>query len=124
MSAIYAPIIAELLKEVVLPVLGAVLLGYATLAAAKIKEKTGVDITEKLNTLLHKALERGADALVREFLSKDTTVPVPVTELAKKLAKQVQTTNPDTLKGLGNPNLATLEKLARQTIERALSGPA
>lgn len=120
MSAIYAPIIAELIKEIVLPVLGAFLLGYATIAAAKIKEKTGVDITDKLNDLLHRALDRGAEAIVSQYINKNATVPVA--SAAVELAKQVMKTNPDTIKGLGSPDLSMLTKLAQQTIERKLGG--
>ena len=120
MNELLNGIIREAVTEIVLPVLGALLLTYGTMLASKLKQKTGVDITDKLNDLLHRALTRGAEALIAEYLSKGTTVPIA--EVAAKLAKQVKVTNADTLKGLGSPDFDTLQKLARQTVERVLGG--
>ena len=127
MNVILSGLAAEAVKELVIPVLSAVLLTYGTLLAAKIKKKTGVDITEKLNALLHRALERGAQALVEEISAKslgtgsigEAVTRVAVKEAADKLARQISVTMPDTLKGLGSPSASTLTKLAEQALERA-----
>lgn len=119
-KVIYGPIIVELLREVILPILGGILLTVGTAIGLWLQRNLKVDVTLKLNDLLHRALERGAEALVSEYAAKG--LPVPIAEVAAKLAKQVQTTNADTLKGLKNPTLSTLEKLARQAIERAGGG--
>jgi hypothetical protein len=120
-KVIYGPIVVELLREVVLPILGGLLLTVGTAAGLWLQKNLKVDVTLKLNDLLHRALDRGAEALVSEYLNKG--LPVPIAEVATKLAKQVQVTNADTLKGLKNPTFSTLEKLARQAIERKGGSP-
>ncbi len=119
MNTLVTGLVSEVLTELVVPVLGTMLLAYGTLLAAKIKKKTGVDITEKLNALLHKALERGAQALIEE-VSKSSFTDLALKESADKLTRQIMVTMPDTLKGLGSPSVDTLRKLSVQALERAM----
>lgn len=98
MSALLLPLLGEFLKEIVLPVVGSILLGYGVIVAAKIKEKTGVDVTEKLNGLLNRAIARIAESLIAQVSSGSLTfgdhlIDMGVSELEKLM--------PDTLTKLG-----------------------
>lgn len=97
MNTLLIGLAGEALKEVVLPVLGAVLLGYGTLLAAKIREKTGVDVTEKLNSLLNRALERMAAALVAKVASGELPHTADIVAMG---VEQIRHTMPETLEKL------------------------
>lgn len=98
MKDLLMPLLSEFLLQIVMPVLGVVLMGYATMAAAKIREKTGVDVTEKLNALLNTALQRIAEALVAKVATGELP---PSADIVGMAVRQLQQVMPDTVKKTG-----------------------
>lgn len=95
---IWGDLVGEVVRELVLPVVGSILLGYGALAAAKLREKTGVDITDKLNVLLNRALERIVAALLLKIDQGELPGSANIVQMAVQQLEQIM---PDTIKKLG-----------------------
>lgn len=117
MQTILMPLLSEFVTQIVIPVLGAVLMFYGTAAAIKIRDKTGVDVTEKLNGLLNRALQRIAEGLVAKVAAGELS---PSADLVGMAVRQLQQVMPDTVKKLG-ANRSDLVTVATNAIAREVA---
>ena len=124
----YQSILLNVLVEQGLPIMvtvvGSLLTAGAAWLGVKANKYLGVKIDSQLNTLFHSALTRLAEATVAEMVKSGVTSGSSLAPgVAGKVADQIMTTMPDTLKKMGIKDASNpvLIRLAQQAIERAMS---